>query len=150
MIANTNNAVILFFESSSGKSLTVNKLAVLSNMFNSSSSVSTSSNEFLIASPSSTLTKFDLIVVPNPTNTEISDIHKNTATIIPNIFPILFGLCILVIAVVIFKNINGTIITNNKFKNTSPSGATTAAFSLKITPKIEPTIIAAIKIIVDL
>ena len=50
----------------------------------------------------------------------------------------------------IFKNINGTIITNNKFKNTSPSGATTAAFSLKITPKIEPTIIAAIKIIVDL
>ena len=44
MIANTNSAVILFFESSSGKSFTVNKLAVLSNMFNSSSSVSISSN----------------------------------------------------------------------------------------------------------
>jgi hypothetical protein len=140
----------LSLENNFGKSFTVSKLAVLCNMFNSSSSVSTSSNEALIASPSSTFTKFVLNVAQNPTNTEIIDITKNTATIIPIIFPILFGLLIFVIAVVMFKKISGTMMTNSRFKNMSPSGLSTVAFSWNISPIIVPTIIATIRIIVDL
>ena len=54
------------------------------------------------------------------------------------------------IAVVMFKKISGTIITNNRFKNKSPNGLNIVAFSLKITPTMLPTIIATKSIIVDL
>ena len=62
----------------------------------------------------------------------------------------LINVLLIVMAVVMFKKISGTIITNSKFKNISPKGLSTAAFSWNITPTIAPTIIEASKIIVDL
>ena len=51
---------------------------------------------------------------------------------------------------VILKNTNGTIVTNNKFKKMSPKGFKTAAFSFKAIPNMAPIIIAAKSIITDL
>ena len=57
---------------------------------------------------------------------------------------------ILAIDVGIVKNINGTIITNNRFKKISPNGLRTVAFSWNTIPTIAPTIMATKSIIVDL
>ena len=54
------------------------------------------------------------------------------------------------IDVVIVKNINGVITTSNKFKNMSPKGLKTVAFSLNINPTIAPIIIDTNNTIVDL
>lgn len=54
------------------------------------------------------------------------------------------------IDVVIVKNISGTMITNNRFKNTSPKGCNIVAFSWNIIPTIAPTIIATKRTIVVL
>lgn len=67
-----------------------------------------------------------------------------------NILLNLFGSRILDIDDAIVKNINGTIITNNKFKNKSPRGFTTVAFSLNIRPHIPPMITNVNNIIVFL
>ena len=77
--------------------------------------------------------------------------HSKKLTIIDTIiFPNLLGCFIFDIAVVMFKKISGTMITNNKFKNRSPNGLNIVAFSLKIIPMMLPTIIATRSIIVDL
>ena len=81
---------------------------------------------------------------------DVDDLIINTNNILPNILPNLLGCFILPILVVIVKNINGTIITNNKFKNKSPKGLSTLVLSPKITPTIPPIIIAPSRIIVDL
>lgn len=78
------------------------------------------------------------------------EVNINTSTIVPIILPNLFGCCILAIDVVIVKNISGTIITNRRFKNISPNGCNTVAFSLNTIPITAPTIIATNNIIVDL
>ena len=93
---------------------------------------------------------FTKYVLANPTNTAIIDVITNTKIIEPIIFPNLLGCFIFDIAVVMFKKISGTIITNNRFKNKSPNGLNIVAFSLKITPTMLPTIIATKSIIVDL
>jgi len=72
----------------------------------------------------------------------------NTNIILLIIFPSLFGLSILIIAVVMVKNISGTITTNIKFIKISPKGLRTLAFSLNINPTIAPIIIEIKSIIV--
>ena len=78
------------------------------------------------------------------------EVKTNTSIIVPKIFPILLGCFILPNDVVIVKNIKGTMITNNKFKNKSPNGLNTVALSLNISPTIVPIIIDAISINEDL
>ena len=78
------------------------------------------------------------------------DVIINTKNVAPTIFPSLFGDFIFDIDVVIVKNINGVITTSNKFKNMSPKGLKTVAFSLNINPTIAPIIIDTNNIIVDL
>ena len=155
IIENTKSAIILSFENNFEKSFTVSNFTVLSAIVISSSlSVSsvvvTSSKDAFIFSPSSVFTSFIKYVLANPINTAITDVITNTSNIEPIIFPILFGCFIFDIAVVMFKKISGIIITNNRFKNKSPSGLSIVAFSLKMIPMILPTIIATKRIIVDL
>ena len=64
--------------------------------------------------------------------------------------PLLFSQVIFDLDVVIVKNINGVITTSTKFKNMSPKGLKTVAFSLNINPTIAPIIIDTNNIIVDL
>ena len=80
--------------------------------------------------------------------TAIIDVIKNITIVLIRILLSLFGSCILEIDDVIVKNINGTIITNKRFKNKSPSGLTISAFSLKIKPQIAPMITQPKRIIV--
>ena len=87
-------------------------------------------------------------IIPTPTLT--SDVNINTSNIVTSILPILLGCFILPIEVVMVKNISGTIITSNKFKNKSPNGARTFAFSLNTSPTIVPIIIEPKSIKVDL
>ena len=157
IIENTKRAIILSFENNFEKSFTVSSFTVLSAIVISSSSESWVSVELsalssvaLICSPSSVFISFTKYVLANPINTAITDVRTNTNNIEPIIFPSLFGCFIFDIAVVMFKNISGIIITNNRFKNKSPSGLSIVAFSLKMIPMILPTIIATKRIIVDL
>ena len=138
IIENTNNAIILSFENSFEKSFTVSNFTVLSAIVISSSSVlsvsatsSALSNVALICSPSSVFISFTKYVLANPINTATIDVKTNTSNIEPIIFPILFGCFIFDIAVVMFKNISGIIITNNRFKNKSPNGLNIVAFFFK-------------------
>ena len=89
-------------------------------------------------------------MLKNPINTAMIDVNTNMPIIVITIFPNLLGDFILETDVVIVKKISGTTITNNKFKNKSPSGFTIVAFSLKTIPTMAPTIIATKRIIVDL
>ena len=121
-----------------------------SSVLSVSATSSALSNVALICSPSSVFISFTKYVLANPINTATIDVKTNTSNIEPIIFPILFGCFIFDIAVVMFKNISGIIITNNRFKNKSPNGLNIVAFSLKIIPMMLPTIIATRSIIVDL
>ena len=78
--------------------------------------------------------------------TAISEVTMKTHTIVIIIFPSLLGCFMLEIEDDIVTNIKGTIATNIRFKKTSPSGLSTAAFSLNTIPMIAPTIIAAHKL----
>ena len=113
----------------------------------------------MIFSVSCGFTSFTKYVLKNPINTAISDVTINVAIIVVTInvaiivniiLPIRLGVFIFDIDVVIVKNISGTIITNKRFKNTSPNGFKTVALSWNITPTIAPMIIDATRIIVDL
>ena len=154
IIENTNNAIILSLDNNFVKSFTVNKLAVLFNIpissFSCVSSSVVSCNDCFIFSPSSGFTNFIKYVLANPIKTAIIDVIINTKNVAPTIFPSLFGDFIFDIDVVIVKNINGVITTSNKFKNMSPKGLKTVAFSLNINPTIAPIIIDTNNIIVDL
>ena len=125
-----------------------NTLTVLSNKFNSTSSAVPSWNTSCIAAVSSGLTKSIAAVEIKPIMTAIIDVIKNITIVLIRILLSLFGSCILEIDDVIVKNINGTIITNKRFKNKSPSGLTISAFSLKIKPQIAPMITQPKRIIV--
>ncbi len=148
---NTNNAIRLSLDNSFEKSFTVSKLTVFSAIeSSSSSSTASSSKTSTIFSESSGFTSFIKYVLKNPTSTAITDVITNTNIIVPTIFPKRLGCFILATDVVIVKNINGTIMTNKRFKKISPSGFKIVAFSLKISPTTAPTIIESNKIIVDL
>ena len=73
-----------------------------------------------------------------PTITAIIDVIKNITIVLIKILPNLLRSLIFEIEDVIVKNINGTIMTSNRFKNKSPSGFTISAFSLNIKPQIAP------------
>ena len=64
--------------------------------------------------------------------------HYLVNIIVDKILPIRLGCFIFPIETLIVKNINGIITISNIFKNKSPSGLRTAAFSLKIIPTIVP------------
>ena len=68
------------------------------------------------------------------------DIIKNIIIVLVNILLNLFFSFILEMDDVIVKNIKGTIITKSRFKNRSPRGFTTWAFSLNTNPHITPII----------
>ena len=93
---------------------------------------------------------FDNLVDTIPTNTLTIEVNANTSIIVVSILPILFGCFIFPIDVLIVKKISGTIITSNIFKNKSPNGLNTVAFSSNISPTIVPIIIDAKSINVDL
>ena len=132
-IENTTIAIIFSFDKSLLKSDTVRTFTVLSNILISSVVVSTfpllSSNDSLIFAPSDGSTSFIGYVVATPTITATSDITTNVKIIVTTIFPSLLGCFIFDIDVVMLKNINGTIVTNSRFKKRSPNGFKTAAFS---------------------
>ena len=153
MIEKISSAMMLSFDSSFVKSFTVSRFTVLSAIVNSSASSVVSSsycNACLMLSPSSVSTSFTKYVLANPISTAMIDVTINTPMIVAMILPSLFGVFIFVMDVVIVKKIKGTIITNNRFRNMSPSGFKIAAFSWNMIPMIAPTIIAAKRIIVDL
>lgn len=79
---------------------------------------------------------------------DTNEVKMNTNAILFIILPNLLGLFIRAIEVVIFKNINGTMEMNNRFKNKSPRGLTTKAFSFNTNPPIIPIIKATNMIIV--
>ena len=87
----------------------------------------------------------------NPITAATKAVPKNTITILFSIFP---NLCIpppiLAIADVTLKNTNGTNVMNNKFKNNSPIGFKTTAFSPIVAPTIPPSNIAPSNTIEDL
>ena len=146
---------MLFLDNNPEKSFTVSVFTVLCKIlvssFDSSESLLViSSNELFICSPSSVDTSLIGNAEINPIITATIDVIMKTLIIPTIIFPNLLGCVIFAIAVDIFKNTNGTIIINIKFKNKSPNGLSTAAFSLNIIPTIAPIIIANNSIIVDL
>lgn len=148
---NTINATILLLVNNDEKSPTLIVSIVLArkltfSLVASSPKFSTS----FIASIFLTSTNLNALVVTTPTNTLTKDVTINTAIIVPNILPTLFGYFILPIDVLIVKKISGTIITSNIFKNKSPKGLRTVAFSLKTNPTIVPIIIEPNNINVDL
>ena len=153
-IENTTIAIIFSFDKSLLKSDTVRTFTILSNILISSVVVSTfpllSSNDSLIFTPSDGSTSFIGYVVTTPTITATSDITTNVKIMVTTIFPSLLGCFIFDIDVVMLKNINGTIVTNSRFKKRSPNGFKTAAFSLHAIPIIAPITIAAKSIITDL
>ena len=125
-------------------------LTVRSKMFISTSSFALLSIDSNIALESFGLTNFAAKVAPSPIIQASIEVIINTKKIFVNTFPTLLGCLILAIDVVIVKKINGTIITNIIFKNKSPKGLSTDAFSPKTNPTTAPITSAINRIIVCL
>ena len=150
-IENIIKAIMLSLVSNLLKSLTLTASTVLSKKL--TSSLVTSSAPFstsFIATSSLTSTNLNALVDTIPTNTLTIEVNANTSIIVVSILPILLGCFIFPIDVLIVKKISGTIITSNIFKNKSPNGLNTVAFSPNISPTIVPIIIDAKSINVDL
>ena len=125
------------------KSLTVSKLAVLSNKDKLLSTMLSSFKRLTIFGEFFS-TKLKFLVTKMPIKAAIKLIMINVITIRLIILPNLLGLSILIMDDVIVKKIKGTITTNNKLIKISPNGLRTVAL-LPITKPIMAPIMIDIK-----
>ena len=152
-IENTINCNIFDLDNSNEKSFTVNVFTICCN--NPTFSVAELSlADDIISLNNDVSNPFVGFIKSTPTNpitAATKAVPKNTITILFSIFP---NLCIpppiLAIADVTLKNTNGTNVMNNKFKNNSPIGFKTTAFSPIVAPTIPPSNIAPSNTIEDL
>ena len=140
IIANTTIATIFPLESNPLKSPTLISSTVLSKKLSSGFWTFSVEKASLIIPVSLSLISLNVFVVAIAKKTAINEVINEITMILPKIFLSLFGESILAIVVLIVKNKSGTIVTNNRFKNKSPSGLTTLTSSLNIIPHIAPII----------
>ena len=120
-----------------GKSLTVRALTTCSlNLSGSTVAVSSSSNW---VSPTGGMALHRPIIITDA----ISPVTTNTISIHSRIFPKRRKLTIEAMEELMEKNTIGTTRVKIRFKNTSPNGFNTTAFSPAITPITQPTAIDA-------